>query len=236
MRSLLSFLSVQGGAQIRWVGLGYGSLLRLDGVLLFCSGMCYSVFVKGFLRCSPLRTALQAPAAGRVARGREAGALEGSTGWLVPLASGGGRRSVLQAAAHRSPADPAQWRARSRHPGEPGSGRRPGGAAGAVAAERGHLRRGQGGRGLKVGKEEADRRAGGRAPWPGGVTAREPGEVELGGGAGRGEGGRRGEGGGAGSVFGAPRQRGWRLPVRAGRCVCALLRSGRKMAQKGKLG
>lgn len=100
-----------------------------------------------------------------------------------------------------------------------------------MAAERGHLRREEDGRGLKVGKEEADRRAGALAR---GSRARGPGEVELGGGAGRAEGG--GAGGGAGSVFGAPRQGGWRLPVRAGRRVCALLRSGRKMAQKGKLG
>lgn len=47
--------------------------------------------------------------------------------------------------------------------------------------------------------------------------------------------GRR-AGGGAGSAFGAPRRRGWRPPVRAGRCVCALARSRRKMAQKGKVG
>lgn len=168
---------------------------------------------------------------------------EGKRGWgtggqhRMVGAFGQWRGAPKRAAGGRAPepGGPSPVAGTLAPPGRAGE-RRAGGAAGAVAAERGHLRRGQGGRGLKVGKEEADRRAGGRAPWPGGVTAREPGEVELGGGAGRGEGGRRGEGGGAGSVFGAPRQRGWRLPVRAGRCVCALLRSGRKMAQKGKLG
>lgn len=88
-----------------------------------------------------------------------------------------------------------------------------------------------GGRTRTESGERRCRRAGALAQGP---RAREPGEVELGGGAGRAEGG--GEGGGAGSVFGAPRQGGWRPPVRAGRCVCALSRSGRKMAQKGKLG
>lgn len=105
--------------------------------------------------------------------------------------------------------------------------RRSGGTEGEGGWERG----GADARGLKVGKQGAGGRAGALAQAP---RAREPGEVELGGGAGRAEGG--GEGGGAGSVFGAPRRGAWRPPVRAGRCVCALPRSGRTMAQKGKLG
>lgn len=112
---------------------------------------------------------------------------------------------MVPVATHWSPADPAEWRARSPNRGAAGgaAGRSEAGAA--VAAERGHLRREEDGRGLKVGKEKADRRAG--------ALAR--GSRALGGGAGRAEEegraeargaclGRRGrEGGGCRCALGA---------------------------------
>lgn len=82
-------------------------------------------------------------------------------------------------------------------------------------------------------RSESRERGAGGAQGPGAAGA---GEVELGGGAGRAGRGRRGQAERRGGAFGAPRRRGWRPPVRAGRCVCALARSRRKMAQKGKLG
>lgn len=88
----------------------------------------------------------------------------------------------------------------------------------------GTLRKTEIGRGRARTESGKTVRAGGRAPWP------ECGEL---GGAGRGAGGA--EGGGAGRAFGALRRGGWRPLGRAGR-VCALCRSGRKMAREGKLG
>lgn len=152
----------------------------------------------------------------------------------------GGRGGVEPAAARRGPVGRAERRARSPSSGSAGRGRgaqwgRSGGGGGGAGApgeeERWKPGREGDGRGPKVGKEGRGGRAGVLAQGP---RAPEPGEVQLGGGARGAEGG--GEAVGAGSVFGAPRQGGWRPPVRAGRCVCALCRSGRKMVQKGKLG
>lgn len=87
MRSRRSFLSVQGGDPIRWVGLGY----RVPTI----SGWRPDVWLRDVLKCPRDRliavlppTPPFRPRAVCVARGREAGALEGGSR-RVPLDSGG---------------------------------------------------------------------------------------------------------------------------------------------------
>lgn len=168
----------------------------------------------------------QKAAQGPVQKGRGLGqpSGEGAEAWCplprpgAPGAEPGGRRALPclgergeRRAGPRGAAGPGRRRLRS----------------GGAAEEGGRLRRREGdARGRKVGKEV---QAGGWRCGPGAAGTRRDR-------AGRRRRPRGAEGGGAGSAFGAPRWGGWRPPVRAGCRVCALPRSGRKMAQKGKLG
>lgn len=191
-RSLPDSQSVLGGAQCGWVGLG----CRVPTV----SGWRPDVLLRDVLQRVRGRLTAALPTLHRPSgrgprctpRGEEGlGHWTAAPGWVQrDEAAGqrrrrGGRRGVVRAAAHWRSVDRAWRRARSPSRGELGSGGRGGGgrsrAGAAAAAERGHLRREEDARGLKVGKEEAGRRAGALAR---GSRAREPGEVELGGGAG----------------------------------------------------